>query len=330
MEYENETELTTILSNEYFRELPLLHIGRGSNLLFLNDFNGIILHSAIKGITLIKETAAAVLIRVGAAEIWDDVVVYAVDKGWGGIENLSFIPGETGAAAVQNIGAYGVEIKDVIENVETINTLNFEKRFFSNEDCKYDYRTSLFKEGYFRHCEEERRSNPETSNHTHSYIITHVTLCLQKRPEFCLAYGNLRELLGSSELLTLSKIREAIIAIRRKKLPDPNELSNAGSFFINPVVTPEKLAQLIKDYPAIPYYPAKNGNIKLSAGWLIEQCGLKGQRFGQVGIYDQQALVIVNYGSATGSEIAQLADHICKTVYQHFDIQLVPEVKYIL
>ena len=310
IEYENETELEKILKDENFRKLSYLHIGSGSNLLFLDDFDGLVLHSAIKGITMIEETKDTVLIRTGAAEVWDDVVAYTVNKGWGGIENLSLIPGETGAAAVQNIGAYGTEIKDVVENIETISTLNFEKCFFSNLDCMYEYRNSIFK-------------------NTSSYIITYVTLRLQKKPVFHLEYSNLIEILSSNEPVTLQKVRDAIIAIRRKKMPNPNELGNAGSFFMNPVVTAEKLTQLMKDYPSIPYYPAKNGNVKLSAGWLIEQCGLKGKRFGFVGVYEHHALVILNYGSATGNEIAQLADHICETVHQRFDIQLIPEVKYI-
>ena len=310
IEYENEQELVVSLRGAYTRKLSVLPIGQGSNLLFLKDFDGIVLHSAIKGITLAGETDENVLLRVGAAEIWDDVVQYAVDKGWGGIENLSLIPGETGAAAVQNIGAYGMEIKDVIEEVEVINTANYEKLTFSNADCKYDYRTSIFK-------------NQPTC------IITHVTLHLQKKPVFHLEYGNLKEILGTKKPVTLQEVREAVITVRRKKMPDPNEMGNAGSFFLNPVISTEKLAQIIMDYPSIPYYPAKDGFVKLSAGWLIEQCGLKGKRFGQAGVYEHQALVIVNYGGATGNEIARLADHIRETVYQRFDVQLIPEVKYI-
>ena len=310
IEYENDTEPEKILKDENFRDLPFLHIGRGSNLLFLNDFNGIVLHSAIKGIELINETENTVYIRVGAAEIWEDVVAYTVDKDWGGIENLSLIPGETGAAAAQNIGAYGVEISDVIERVEVINTSNFEKRFFLNDECDYGYRNSIFKS-------------------TKSYIITYVTLRLQKKPVFNLEYGNLHKILSSKKTLTLQQVREAIIAKRQKIIPDPSEVGNAGSFFMNPVVTLEKLAIIQTVHPEIPYFPAKNGFVKLSAGWLIEQCGLKGRRFGQVGIYEHHALVIVHYGGATGNEIALLADHICKTVYQRFGVQLEMEVKYI-
>ena len=311
IEYENETELVKMLAADFLQQnKPHLHIGGGSNLLFLNDYEGIILHSGIKGINLIHETDQSVLIRVGAAEIWDDVVAYTVDKGWGGIENLSLIPGETGAAAVQNIGAYGVEIKDVIENVETYNSLTHEKRIFANEECQFRYRNSVFKQ-------------------TDSFTATYIVLRLQKNPVFQLDYGNLRELLSQCESLTVQKVREAIINIRSQKLPDPNKLGNAGSFFINPVVTQEKLIQLKQDYPSIPSFPAQKGNVKLSAAWLIEQCGLKGKRFGNVGIYERHALVIVNYGSATGIEIAQLAEHIRKIIHQRFGVLLEPEVKYV-
>ena len=310
IEYGNETELEVILKENCTSDFSFLHIGSGSNLLFLNDFNSLVLHSAIKGIVLEGETDDVVFVRVGAAEIWDDVVAYAVNRGWGCIENLSLIPGEVGAAAVQNIGAYGAEIKNVIECIETVDALNFQKRFFSNDDCMYAYRSSIFKE-------------------MHSYIITYVTLRLQKKPALHLAYDHLQQAGITDKPATLQNVRESIIAIRRKKLPDPDKLGNAGSFFMNPVVTPEKLAQLIIEHPSIPYYPAKNGYVKLSAGWLIEQCGLKGKRFGQVGVYAHHALIIVNYGGATGNEIAQLADHICETVYQRFGVQLIPEVTYI-
>ena len=312
IEYENESELKKILRDEFFHKSYSLHIGSGSNLLFLNDFDGTILHSAIKGIVPVEETDDSVLIHVGAAEIWDDVVVYAVNNGWGGIENLSLIPGETGAAAVQNIGAYGAEIKDVIETVETFNRQTVEKRIFTKEECMYDYRTSLFKETL-----------------QDVYIITGVTIRLQKRPIINLKYVDLRETIGTHESLTIGKVRETVIALRKRKIPDPEELGNAGSFFKNPVVTHEKREQLIKEYPTIPLFPAKDGKVKLSAGWLIEQCGLKGKRFGTVGVYEHHALVIVNYGGATGNDITSLAEHIRDTVNRRFGVLLAPEVRYI-
>jgi UDP-N-acetylmuramate dehydrogenase len=312
MEYESESELEKILQDEYFQELLSLHIGSGSNLLFLNDFNGIILHSAIKGITKVQETADEIVLRIGAAEIWDDVVAYAASKGWGGIENLSLIPGETGAAAVQNIGAYGVEIKDVIETVEAYNQLTFEKHVFTQEECRYEYRHSFFK---------DEQHDP--------YIIMYVTLRLKKQPVFNLEYGDLKQTLASCDPLTPEKVRNAVMNIRRKKLPDPDELGNAGSFFMNPTVSQSQLEQLKQSHPSIPFYPAKDGNAKLSAGWLIDQCGLKGKRFDTVGVYEHQALVIVNFGGATGNEIALLAEHIRDEVNRRFGVLLTPEVKYI-
>ena len=313
LEYENVVELEKMLRDEHFRKQCFLHMGSGSNLLFLKDFDGIVFHSAIKGIAQVEETDDNVLIHVGAAEIWDDVVAYAVNKGWGGIENLSLIPGETGAAAVQNIGAYGVEIKDVIETVETINRQTSAKRIFSNEECKYEYRTSLFK---------------ETQQHD-PYIITGVTLRLQKKPVFHLDYGNLRKILGSYESVTLRRMREAVINLRHQKLPDLNLLGNAGSFFMNPVVSQKKLNQLMKEYPAIPFFPLQCETVKLSAGWLVEQCGLKGKRLGEVGVYERHALVIVNYGGATGNDIASLAEHIRDMVNRRFGVVLAPEVRYV-
>lgn len=312
MEYETEEELERILRDEYFQECISLHIGEGSNMLFLNDFNGIVVHSQIKGISVLKETEDSVWLRVGAAEKWDDVVSYAVNKGYGGIENLSLIPGEAGAAAIQNIGAYGVEIKDVIEAVETYNQLSFEKRIFTNADCLYGYRDSYFK-----------------NEHNDPHIVTYVQLRLSKHPSFFqLSYGNLKEELADKPV-TPSTIREAVIAIRRKKLPDPDELGNAGSFFMNPIISISHFNKLKEQYPTIPSYPVDEEKVKVPAGWLIEQCGFKGQRHGAVGVYDKQALVLVNLGGATGDEIALVAESIRTAVQDRFGIELMPEVKYI-
>jgi UDP-N-acetylmuramate dehydrogenase len=311
MEYENEEELNRILQDEYFRECTSLHIGEGSNILFINDFDGIIIHSAIKGISLTEETAESVLLQVGAAERWDDVVVYALSKGWGGIENLSHIPGETGAAAVQNIGAYGVEIKDVIETVETCHQLTSEKRIFTNEACQYRYRHSFFKE-----------------NLHDPYIVTHVNLRLQKKPEYKLDYGHLRSALEGRNI-SLQAVREAVIGIRREKLPEPEKLGNAGSFFMNPVIPAAQFNVLKEQFPEIPSYPLLDDCVKTSAGWLIEQCGFKGKRQGNVGSYEKQALILVNHGGATGDEIATFAECIQQSVHKKFGLLLVLEVRYI-
>lgn len=312
MEYTNEEELGRILRDEYFQECISLHIGSGSNLLFINDFNGIVLHSAIKGITVAKETDDHVWLRVGAAERWDDVVAYAVAKGWGGIENLSDIPGEAGAAAIQNIGAYGVEIKDVIDQVDTYNQLTFEKRVFSNEECLYGYRSSYFK-----------------NEHNDPHIVTYITLRLDKKPCYSVHYGNLKEKLAGYGEPTLKNIREAVISIRREKLPDPEELGNAGSFFMNPVISEAQFEKLKAQHPEIPSYPATEGKVKVPAGWLIEQCGFKGKSHGPVGVYEKQALVLVNLGGARGHEIALVAESIRTAVKDRFGIEIMPEVKYV-
>lgn len=311
MEYENEEELLKILQDEYFQESLSLHIGSGSNLLFVSDYNGVILHSAIRGITVQEETDSHVVLKIGAAEIWDDVVAYAVKKGWAGIENLSLIPGETGAAAVQNIGAYGVEIKDVITKIEAYNQLNLEKRIFSNEECEYGYRASFFK-----------------NEHTDPYIITYVYIRLSKQPAFVLEYGNLKDRLTDKDV-TLENVREAVCAERRSKLPDPKELGNAGSFFMNPIVTKQQFETLVKRHGEMPHYLLPEDKVKIPAGWLIEQCGFKGRSHGEVGVYEKQALVIVNLGDATGDEIAMVAESIRQAIYDKYGVELIPEVKYV-
>lgn len=295
MEYGNEEELEKILRDEYFQECGSLHIGGGSNLLFLNDVNGIVFHSQIKGMEVTEETDDYVLLRVGAAEMWDDVVACTVANGWSGIENLSLIPGEAGAAAVQNIGAYGTEIKDVLVKAEAYNQLTFEKRLFTNAECEYAYRHSYFK-----------------NEHNDPHILTYITLRLSKRP-------------AVSPAIT----RETVISLRRDKLPDPAVLGNAGSFFMNPVISPVQFETLQEKYPAMPSYPAAEGKVKLSAAWLIEQCGFKGKRYGEVGIYEKHALILVNFGEATGNEIALLAESIRMEVENRFGIGLTPEVRYV-
>lgn len=311
MEYDSEDDLKKILRDEYFQECLSTHIGAGSNLLFLNDYNGIVLHSRIRGMEVVAEDEASVVLRVGAGEVWDEVVAYAVERGWHGIENLSLIPGEAGAAAVQNIGAYGVELKDVLVSVEAYNQLTFEKKIFPVEDCGYGYRESRFKDP-----------------HQDPQIITQVNLRLSKRPAFTLDYGQLGERVGAEP--TLRAVRDAVIAIRREKLPDPAVLGNAGSFFKNPMVDAGDALRLRERYPEMPVYPAADGKVKIPAAWLIEQCGFKGKRHGDVGVYDKQALVLVNYGGATGDEIALVAESIRTAVNERFGIELMPEVKYIV
>ena len=307
-EYESVEELQEILKTEVFQTNEFLHIGSGSNLLFLNDFDGIILHSKIKGIEALKETDEHIYFRVGAGETWDDFVQFAVDNDYGGIENLSIIPGEVGASAVQNIGAYGVEVKDVIEQVETIDLKTRQSKIFINSECQFNYRESIFK--------REKKNR---------YAVTHVVFRLSKKPVFCLEYGNLIERLERSKI-SLKKIRSLIINIREEKLPDPKKLGNAGSFFMNPIVSKEQYRELKAEYPTIPTYPISVFQVKIPAGWLIEQCGWKGKSYGNAGVYEKQALVLVNHGNATAQEIMMLADKITVSVKDRFDIDIYPEV----
>lgn len=312
MEYNCEEELSRILKDEYVSSFEKVHIGSGSNLLFLNDYSGVVLHSAIKGIETTNENDEFVFLRVGAGVLWDNLVAYVVGKGWGGIENLSLIPGEVGAASIQNIGAYGVEIKDVIESVEAFEIATGLKRIFSLEECSYGYRTSIFKKEL-----------------AEKYIITYLTIHLSKKPQFSTDYKDLKAELLSYDDINLSSIRKAVIDVRTRKLPDPEVLGNAGSFFMNPIISERHFEALKERYPSIPSYSLSDGRVKIPAAWLIEQCEFKGKSYGQAAVYEHQALVLVNLGGAVGTEIALLAETIRETVAQRFGIQIEPEVKYI-
>lgn len=312
VEYSSVSELQSFLSAKEY-SLPLLHIGGGSNLLFLSDFKGTILHSAIKGIDITEESDEWIDIKVGAGEVWDDFVSYTVSKGFYGAENLSIIPGEVGASAVQNIGAYGVEAKDIILTVHTVRISDSSERVFSNEECRYSYRNSIFK--------GEMKGQ---------YIVTHVTFRLRKSPVFHLSYGNISSELEKRNLSpSLSNIRDIIIEVRRSKLPEPEEFGNAGSFFMNPMVSMQKFKQLESEFPDIPHYPVDENTVKIPAGWMIDRCGWKGRNIGPAGVYHKQALVLVNLGGATGKDISCLADEIIKSVYEKFGVDIHPEVNYI-
>jgi UDP-N-acetylmuramate dehydrogenase len=312
VEYASETDLQKLLQDEFFLSQPFWHIGQGSNLLFLGDYEGIILHSGIRGITVLKEDDRHVRLKVGAAEIWDDLVACCVNNGWGGIENLSLIPGEAGAGAVQNIGAYGAEVAGAIEEVHACSLKTGEKEVFSNEACHFSYRHSFFKE-------------PQNRG---MYCITHVVYRLNKKPQFKLDYGNVTDYLSGKEI-NLKTVREAIVAIRKNRLPDPDVTGNAGSFFMNPTVCLTHYGSLKQHYPSIPHYPVNNELVKVPAAWLIEQCGLKGKTVGGAAVHEKQPLVIVNQGNATGSDIARLAAEIQQAVKEKFSIELQPEVNYI-
>jgi UDP-N-acetylmuramate dehydrogenase len=312
VEYESEDDLQKLLRDEYFFSQTFWHIGQGSNLLFLSDFDGIIVHSGIKGIEIVEKNENSIRLKVGAAEDWDDFVSHCVKNDWGGIENLSLIPGEVGASAFQNIGAYGVEAADCIVEVHAYDIRNGEKRIFSNRECKYSYRHSYFKE-------QENRG---------FFYITHVIYQLSKKPEFRLDYGNLRQSLEGKEI-NLQTVREAVIAIRQSKLPNPKIEGNAGSFFMNPYVCIAHYEGLKKYYPDIPHYPVNEEVVKIPAAWLIDRCGLKGKTLGGAAIHEKQPLVIVNRNNATGNDIALLAEEVRAAVKEKFAVELQAEVNYI-
>lgn len=289
---------------------PFLILGGGSNILFTNDFDGLVIKMEIKGIKLLNETSTDVLISVGAGENWHLLVKYCVQKGWGGIENLSLIPGTVGAAPIQNIGAYGVEAKDSIQKIIAYDTQSNQWITLNNEACHFDYRNSIFKQ-------EKNR-----------YIISEVHFLLQKQPNLRTDYGAIRDVLHKKQIkqASIQDISDAIIEIRSEKLPDPAVLGNAGSFFKNPTVSQTQFNQLKESHPNLVAFPISNSEYKIAAGWLIEQTGWKGKKQGPVGCYEKQALVIVNYDHATGKEIFNFSESIIQSVNNKFGIQLEREV----
>lgn len=307
IEFANEDELKSALTGAV---KPLLFMGGGSNLLFLNNFAGTVFHSVIDNINIVAEDDNSVSVRVGSGVVWDDFVAYCVEKGWWGVENLSLIPGEVGASAVQNIGAYGVEVKDVLQSIEAISVDDLSKRIFTNAECNYGYRDSIFKKSL-----------------KGKYVITYVTYRLSKKANPNIGYGALKSVLAENP--SLKEIRDAIITVRNSKLPDPKVYGNAGSFFMNPVIPMEQFVELQSRYPEIPSYPASEGYIKVPAGWLIEKSGWKGKSLGNAAVYEKQALVLINRGGATGMEVKHLADTIIEDIKEIFGITLHAEVNYI-
>lgn len=309
-EFSSKKELIEFIKeNQELIKLPRVVIGGGSNLLFTGDFAGVIFYPHVMGIDVVKEDEDHAWIKAGAGVVWDDFVDFAVKYNYGGAENLSLIPGNVGACPVQNIGAYGVEVKDIIDTVYTINIKTLEERVFTNEECQFAYRDSIFK-----------------NELKHQYIVTHVTFKLDKKHTFKTEYGQIGAELEKYDEINISNIRKAIINIRESKLPCTEELGNAGSFFKNPVVDSEKAEELKTKHPSIPIYDAPNNQVKLAAGWLIDQCNWKGKRLGNAGVHKDQALVLVNHGSATGQEILHLAQKIQYSVFEKFGVTLEMEV----
>ncbi len=301
-----------LATNEEWPNLELLILGEGSNLLFVNDFQGLVLNPNIPGIEIIHEDRNHVWLEVGSGVNWDQLVEYAVFNQWGGIENLSLIPGKVGAAAVQNIGAYGMEIQNRIESVTGFDLETQKEYSMGVGDCLYAYRDSIFK-----------------NQLKNRFIITSVVLKLDKFPEFILNYGDLKTETEKIGTVNLRNIRKAVIGIRESKLPDPKVYGNAGSFFKNPIIKTSQAEMLLTDFPQMPHYPSPDDQTKLAAGWLIEQCGWKGFRRGDAGVHEKQALVLVNYGNATGKEIFDLSEEIKMSVQKKFGVKLEREVNVI-
>jgi UDP-N-acetylmuramate dehydrogenase len=309
-----EEELRQILMHPGSSGLQILILGGGSNMLFVDDFDGLVIKVDITGREIIQEDEEHVWLKIGGGENWHETVRYCIEKGWGGIENLSLIPGTVGGAPIQNIGAYGVELEEVFEYLEGMDIEGRQIRKYSRENCEFGYRDSIFK-GELRGI----------------VIVTRVVLKLSKNPELNTSYGSIQDELEERDIdnPTIKDISDIIIDIRNSKLPDPQSLGNAGSFFKNPVVDQEVYEDIKQEYSEVPGYSMEDSKIKIPAAWLIEETGWKGKVIGNTGTYEQQALVIVNHGGATGKEIWDLAQQIQDAVEREFGIELVPEVNII-
>lgn len=308
---ETVDELKEIYQGSKFRTIKKMVLGGGSNVLFTRNWLGLVVHMAIPGIEIISESVDQVQVGVGAGENWHQFVLWAVNKGYGGIENLSLIPGTVGAAPMQNIGAYGVEIKDVFHSLEALELKTGKVVRFYKEDCSFGYRYSIFK--------GDQKGN---------YIITKVYFTLNKQPEVNTSYGAIGTVLNEKGIdkPTIKDVSQAVIEIRQSKLPDPAEIGNAGSFFKNPVIEKAHFEALEALYPEIPHYTLSADEEKIPAAWLIEKCGWKGYRDGEIGVHDKQALVLVNHGAGKGMDIRKLSMEIMRTVNKEFQIELEPEV----
>ena len=306
-EYRSVEELRALLDK--YRGEEILAIGAGSNLLFRGDYDGVVLHSAMRRARALDENGDEVLIEAESGLVMDELIAQLCDMGLWGLENLSHIPGEVGASAVQNVGAYGVEAKDAIVRVNTIAIVDGQERVFENAECRYGYRDSIFK--------NELKGQ---------YIVTSVVYRLWKTPHPVLDYGHLRAVTGDTP--TPNQVREAVMQIRKQKLPEVSELGSAGSFFKNPIVAREVYERIAAEYDKVPHFE-QDGGVKIPAAWLIEQCGWKGKRVGGAQVYEKQPLVIVNADHATPEDVMTLAEQICQSVQEKFGISISPEVNYI-
>jgi UDP-N-acetylmuramate dehydrogenase len=312
-EVKSEQDFLELIQTPEFKNNEKLFLGGGSNVLFTKDFDGIVILNKLRGIEIIKENAENVWLKAMGGEWWNDLVLFSVEKGFWGIENLSLVPGTVGAAPVQNIGAYGAEVKDNLEEVEVLDIKTGQKKILSKKECAFGYRDSVFK-----------------NKLKGKYFIIAVVFKLSKKKNKNTNYEALQDYLTENkiEIKNSKDVSEAIANIRRSKLPDPKILGNAGSFFKNVYVDIDKLLEIELKYPGVPSFE-EGDMIKIPTGWLIEQCGWKGKKIGNVGVHAKQALVLVNYGGATGKEILALANQIIDSVYQKFGLKLIPEVNLI-
>ena len=314
VELQTLEEVQVLCQTFNLTDRKLLILGGGSNILLTKDFDGMAIKINLKGIEIVKENDEELWVQAMAGESWHSFVMHCVEKNWGGLENLSLIPGCVGAAPMQNIGAYGTEIKAVFSSLKAVEIATGEMVEFNNEACEFGYRESVFKNKY-----------------KGKYIIVSVIFKLNKKPILNVSYGAIQDVLNEKGITspTIQDISNAVIAIRQSKLPNPAELGNAGSFFKNPEIPAEQYQRLKNEFPEIPGYPAPNNQVKVPAGWLIEQCQWKGKIVGNTGAHKNQALVLVNYGNATGNEILNLAKQIQDSVYNQFKINISPEVNLI-
>ena len=307
-------ELIEVTKTNVFKDLELLILGGGSNILFTKDFDGLVILNNIKGKEIIEQNQQSIFLKIGAGENWHELVMYCVDNGWGGIENLSLIPGNTGTAPMQNIGAYGVEIKETFVELEALEISSGKIVKFNNSDCEFGYRESVFK-----------------NKMKNQYIILNITLELKKNPVLNINYGDVKAILESQNIKNpaIKEVSNAIISIRQSKLPDPKKIGNSGSFFKNPIVSLNQLELIKKKYPNVVNYEINENEFKIAAGWLIERAGWKGKKFNNYGIHEKQALVLVNYGLANGMEIFELSEKIILDIKDKFGIKLEREVNII-